>query len=86
MDVDEWKDNLADGFGELTNSDGTVYKGQFSKGKKDGQGVLIGKDGSRFEGFFKQDVKDGPFIEKDSEGNVTARGVYKYGRLETTSK
>ena len=60
---------------------GTVYTGQFSKGKEHGKGVIVYKDGTRFEGTFKNGKQDGPFVEKDGQGNVTRTGTFRAGRL-----
>ena len=77
----EWKDNQAEGHGELRMKDGSVYTGQFARGKENGKGIIVNKDGTRFEGFFKNGKKDGPFVETDANGNVTRKGSFSNGRL-----
>jgi antitoxin component YwqK of YwqJK toxin-antitoxin module len=66
--------------------DGTKYKGGLKNGLKDGKGVMEDKDGVRFEGFFKNGMKDGPFVEMDKNGNVTQKGVFTNGKLDTSAK
>jgi len=58
------------------------YKGGFVNGLEEGKGIQEDKDGNRYEGFFKQGKKHGPFVEKNSKGEVTRKGTYKFGRLE----
>ena len=67
-------------------ADGTMYTGEFRKGKEDGKGVMVNKDGIRFEGSFKQGKKHGPFVETDKRGAVIREGVYKFGSLDTFQK
>ena len=54
------------------------YKGGFVNGLEEGKGIQE----DRYEGFFKQGKKHGPFVEKNSKGEVTRKGTYKFGRLE----
>ena len=37
-------------------------------------------DGKRFEGSYRYGVRDGAFIERDANGQITARGRYEGGR------
>ena len=62
-------------------TDGSVYTGEFYKGKEHGKGIITEKDGTVFEGGFKNGKKDGEFVEKDSSGRVTRKGTFKNGRL-----
>ena len=77
---------MPDGEGVLTNADGSIYKGQFVKGKEEGKGVLVTKDGVRCEGTFKQGRKHGAFIETDKDGKLIRQGTYKFGMLDATQK
>ena len=47
-----------------------------------GKAIEETKDGTRFEGAYKDDLRDGNFVEKDSNGNVTATGMYVQGMRE----
>jgi antitoxin component YwqK of YwqJK toxin-antitoxin module len=38
------------------------------------------KDGKRFEGTYRADRRDGKFVEKDRNGQVTAKGYYENGK------
>jgi antitoxin component YwqK of YwqJK toxin-antitoxin module len=40
----------------------------------------VAKDGKRFEGSYEDDQRHGKFIEKDRNGQVTAKGHYEHGR------
>ena len=72
---------MAEGKGKLKMTDGSVYTGDFVRGKEHGKGVLTEKDGTVFEGEFKNGKKDGEFIEKDAGGKVIRKGTFKNGRL-----
>lgn len=48
---------MAEGNGTLRMTDGTVYIGEFVRGKEEGKGVLTTKGGVRFEGSFKKDKR-----------------------------
>ena len=56
------------------------YKGCFKDGKRDGAAIEEDKDGNRFEGSYLNDVKNGKFMEKDRNGNITAKGEYVNGK------
>lgn len=45
--------------GKYIWTDGTVYMGDWSKGKKDGKGKMIWPWGGSYEGGFKEDVRHG---------------------------
>ena len=70
----------------LRTQDGSVYTGNFSKGKENGAGVLVTKNGTRFEGNFKNGLKDGDFLEKDATGKLIRKCVYRSGRLLSEQK
>ena len=40
------------GFGKIYKEDGSIYLGNWEKGKANGNGVYIVKDGSYYEGNF----------------------------------
>ena len=52
-------------------------------GMRNGNAVEINKDRTRFEGSYANDRRDGTFVEKDSNGKVTAKGRYVNGRRIT---
>jgi hypothetical protein len=43
---------LPSGYGKMYKEDGSLYIGEFSKGKAEGQGVYIFTDGSYYQGKF----------------------------------
>ncbi|XP_065063181.1 MORN repeat-containing protein 2-like [Rhopilema esculentum] len=47
------------GYGELTGSDGTVYKGDWDADKMNGKGSLFHVNGSRYEGDFVNNMMHG---------------------------
>jgi antitoxin component YwqK of YwqJK toxin-antitoxin module len=49
-------------------------------GVRKGKAIEEDADGNRFEGNYEDDVKHGPFLEKDKNGNITAKGEYIRGR------
>ena len=72
---------MAEGSGKLEMSDGSVYTGDFLRGREHGKGIIKQKDGTVFEGEFKNGKKDGEFVEKDAYGKITRKGTFKNGRL-----
>ena len=42
--------------------------------------VVKAKDGKRFEGTHRADKRDGKFVEKDRDGQITAKGYYENGK------
>jgi hypothetical protein len=51
-----FKNDFPDGYGVLKSADGTIYEGDFYKGKRNGSGLLIKPDGTRYQGTFIDDV------------------------------
>jgi antitoxin component YwqK of YwqJK toxin-antitoxin module len=52
----------------------------YKHGKRNGKAVEETKDRKRFEGSYLDDRRDGEFVEKDSNGKITAKGRYINGR------
>ena len=52
----------------------------YHKGKRQGPCIEEDKNGKRFEGTYRNDVRDGRFVEKDRNGQVTAKGAYENGK------
>ena len=50
---------------------------------RNGPAIEVAKDGKRFEGNYEEDERHGKFIEKDRNGQVTAKGHYERGRRYT---
>ena len=62
----------------------TAEKVAYLKGLAEGFGIdKETKEGKRFEGSYKNGERDGEFVERDRNGQVTARGEYKNGRRIT---
>ena len=58
-------DGHPDGYGEISNADGFLYRGTFKTGKMHGQGVAYYPDGSQYDGHRLNDKRSG-------------RGIYYY--------
>ncbi|MCQ2816750.1 MAG: hypothetical protein MJ252_05730 [archaeon] len=63
--IGDWKNNLKNGKGTETFSDGSVYEGQFVDGKQNGKGKLTLSDGKIYQGDFEN-------------GNIKGEGIFHY--------
>src|SRR5690606_23016510 len=59
------------------------YYGQYLGGARNGFGVLFLSDGGKYIGHWNDNYKEGLGFILDKDGNVTEKGYYKGGRLET---
>ena len=66
--------------GIMQYSNGDVYKGELSSGKRHGKGTLKFLDGLTYEGEWKQDKMHGTGTLKYSDGNLIYKGGYKEGK------
>ncbi|NCQ11264.1 MAG: DUF4189 domain-containing protein [Bacteroidetes bacterium] len=78
--------NLPHGFGTLTyEKSGSIYKGNFLKGKRSGYGIYIFKSGRRYEGDWKNDNMHGYGKWTDAEGGYY-EGEYENGLMHGQGK
>ena len=54
-----WINDFQSNYGIEEWNDGSIYKGQYSKGRKNGIGTYIWSDGNKYEGEFKNNVFSG---------------------------
>ena len=86
----QWRHNKQHGTGKYRWANGDEYEGGWADGLLEGEGILRQADGIRFkgtfhadgiryEGNFSHDKKNGEFLEKDKNGVLLRRVVYKDG-------
>ena len=46
----DWKNNMKDGFGTQTYTDGSIYEGEFSRDEREGKGTFYMKIGKKVSG------------------------------------
>jgi hypothetical protein len=78
-----FRDGLKEGSGKEVNDDGSVYEGEFSRGRWHGHGVLHGKatNGSEvhYDGMFANDAMEGQGLL--TVGSLRAEGEFKANTL-----
>ena len=90
--IGQVENNLQEGFGTFYYTSGSIYEGEWKKGKKEGIGKFYCNkepfDGDRYEGNWKNDKQDGKgtyfFKEGDiydgnwKDGKQEGKGIYDY--------
>ena len=77
-----WKAGYFHGYGELTYSNGTVYKGYFHRGKRHGKGhIFWPRSGQTFQGSFFHGMKHGPGVHTSPKAEVRFEGFWHNGRI-----
>ncbi len=69
--VGEFKDNIPNGQGTVTNTDGSTYFGEFKDNKLNGQGTFTFANGNKYVGEFKDGLYNG-------QGTFTFASGWKY--------
>lgn len=72
--------NLFDGKGKLTFSDGRVYEGDFRAGKREGQGTMLFPNGNKYIGAWANDLQHGVGVFFSAKDGVRRHGEYKNGK------
>lgn len=71
-------ENVKNGYGSYTYTDGRVYRGNFKNGKFHGSGTLYFTDGSKLVGKWVKGVRDGKFTLYNTD-NTTEIQTFKSG-------
>ena len=89
----EWKNNMKNGTGIMTYSDGSVYEGQWRDNCRHGIGCYTTNDGSVFVGEWSGDKKNGAGMIQYNNGsvfegswsrNIQDNSIFSYFQLEET--
>jgi len=76
----EWKDDYPTGEGMKTYPDGSLYRGNFIRGKRTGWGCMYYSGGGIYTGQFRKDVRHGVGrFEEHGSGNYY-EGSYKFDK------
>ena len=76
-----YKNNMAEGYGIYSSSDGDKYEGQWKDNKMNGYGIFHLPNGERYEGKFENSKCNGYGIYYFSNGDVI-EGEWKDNKLE----
>jgi hypothetical protein len=73
--------DLADGRGKLTHTNGDVYEGEFRKGLSHGSGTYTDSNGNKYVGSWQNDEKFGEGTETNENGAVKCVYKTQYGNV-----
>lgn len=74
------KGNCQDGYGEMRDSDGHLYKGEFQNGRRHGAGVMVFKNGDRYQGNWQKGLPHGQGVRYYSNGHIDS-GNWIHGQF-----
>lgn len=81
------KGNCQDGYGELRDASGNLYKGEFKAGQREGKGRMSFKNGDRYVGNWKNGLPHGKGMRYYSSGHVDSgewiRGQFAEDKVRT---
>jgi hypothetical protein len=78
-----WKNDCFDGVGKYVYPDGSVYVGEFEKGKRSGVGVLRG-NGMKYQGQWANDMQNGK--GKAYFNGYVYEGHWREGKIQSTMR